>query len=139
MKSDTAAILVDTGTTLDGRIPAALVSGRMDASVGAVAADALTAAALAADAVTEIQAGLATAAALTTAAASAATAATKATLAADILEGDEEIDKTTDATQWQQVVYTKSTSTELVRKKLWKSDGTTKIASDDDIVGERTE
>jgi hypothetical protein len=30
-----AAILVDTGTTLDGRIPAALVSGRMDASVGA--------------------------------------------------------------------------------------------------------
>lgn len=34
-RSDVAAILVDTGTTLDGRIPAALVSGRMDASVGA--------------------------------------------------------------------------------------------------------
>src|SRR3990170_1316970 len=33
IKTDTAAILVDTGTTLDGRIPAALVSGRMDASV----------------------------------------------------------------------------------------------------------
>src|SRR3990167_3278321 len=36
IKTDTAAILVDTGTTLDGRIPAALVSGRMDASVGAM-------------------------------------------------------------------------------------------------------
>jgi hypothetical protein len=48
------AILVDTGTTLDGRIPAALVSGRMDASVGAMAANVLTASALAADAVDEI-------------------------------------------------------------------------------------
>lgn len=60
IKSDTAAILVDTGTTLDGRIPAALVGGRMDASVGAMAANTLTASALAADAVTEIQAGLST-------------------------------------------------------------------------------
>jgi hypothetical protein len=58
------AILLDTGTTLDGRIPAALVGGRMDASVGAMAAAVLTAAAvatgaidadaLAADAVDEI-------------------------------------------------------------------------------------
>ena len=47
VKSDTAAILVDTGTTLDGRIPAALVGGRMDASVGAVAAGAITAAGIA--------------------------------------------------------------------------------------------
>lgn len=47
IKSDTAAILVDTGTTLDARIPAALVGGRMDASVGAVAANAITAAAIA--------------------------------------------------------------------------------------------
>src|SRR3990167_565984 len=37
-----AAILVDTGTTLDGRIPAALVGGRMDASVGAMAANVIT-------------------------------------------------------------------------------------------------
>jgi len=69
-----ADILVDTGTTLqaelDGiqadtediqsRLPAALVSGRMDASVGAMAANVLTASALATDAVTEIQSGLAT-------------------------------------------------------------------------------
>ena len=54
IKSDSAAILVDTGTTLDGRIPAALVSGRMDASVGAMAANVITAAALAADAGNEI-------------------------------------------------------------------------------------
>ena len=47
IKTDTAAILVDTGTTLDGRIPAALVGGRMDASVGAVAANAITAAGIA--------------------------------------------------------------------------------------------
>jgi len=47
VKADTAAILVDSGTTLDGRIPAALVGGRMDASVGAVAANAITAAGIA--------------------------------------------------------------------------------------------
>jgi hypothetical protein len=69
-----ADILVDTGTTLQaeldgiqadtediqGRLPASLVSGRIDASVGAMASNVLTAAALAADAVTEIQTGLAT-------------------------------------------------------------------------------
>jgi hypothetical protein len=61
-----ADILVDTGTTLqaelDGiqadtediqaRIPATLVSGRIDASVGAMAANTLTATAIAADAIT---------------------------------------------------------------------------------------
>lgn len=52
MKVDTAAILVDTGTTLDARIPAALVSGRMDSSVGAMAANVLTATAINADAIT---------------------------------------------------------------------------------------
>lgn len=52
VKSDTAAILVDTGTTLDARIPAALVGGRMDASVGAMAANVLTATAINADAIT---------------------------------------------------------------------------------------
>jgi hypothetical protein len=53
-------------TVLSGRIPAALVGGRMDASVGAMAADVVTSSALAASAVTEIQTGLATAAALDT-------------------------------------------------------------------------
>ena len=58
------------------RLPAALVTGRIDASVGAMAAGVVTAAAIAtgavdadaiaADAVTEIQSGLATAAALDT-------------------------------------------------------------------------
>lgn len=42
------------------RIPVALVSGRIDSSVGAMATDTLTAAALAADAIAEIQAGLST-------------------------------------------------------------------------------
>ena len=51
VKVDTAAILVDTGTTLDGRIPAALVGGRIDASVGAMAANVVTAAAVAVDAI----------------------------------------------------------------------------------------
>lgn len=72
--TDIDAILVDTGTTLDGRIPAALVSGRIDASVGAMAAnvltatainaDAITAAKVAADVTTELQSGLATAASI---------------------------------------------------------------------------
>lgn len=54
--TNVAAILVDTGTTLDGRIPAALVSGRMDASVGAMAANTVTAAATAADFLAEVNA-----------------------------------------------------------------------------------
>jgi len=66
MKGDTAAILVDTGTTLDARIPAALISGRMDSSVGAMAANVMTAAAAAADLTTELQSGLATAASIST-------------------------------------------------------------------------
>jgi hypothetical protein len=56
VKVDTAAILVDTGTTLDARIPAALVSGRMDSSVGAMAANVMTAAAAASDFGAEIMA-----------------------------------------------------------------------------------
>jgi hypothetical protein len=69
-----ADILTDTGTTLqaelDGiqadtediqtRLPASLVSGRIDASVGAMQPNVLTASALATDAVSEIQSGLAT-------------------------------------------------------------------------------
>lgn len=51
VKTAIDAILVDTGTTLDGRIPAALVGGRIDASVGAMAADVVTAAAIAAGAI----------------------------------------------------------------------------------------
>lgn len=71
-------ILLDTGTTLQGeldgiqadtediqgRLPAALVSGRIDASVGAMAANVMTAAAAAADLTTELQTGLATAASI---------------------------------------------------------------------------
>jgi len=75
-----ADILTDTGTTLqaelDGiqadtediqsRLPAALVSGRIDASVGAMAVNVMTAAAAASDLTTELQSGLATASALST-------------------------------------------------------------------------
>jgi hypothetical protein len=52
-------------TDIQTRLPAALVAGRIDASVGAMAADTLTSSALASSAVTEIQAGLATAANVT--------------------------------------------------------------------------
>lgn len=48
------------------RLPAALVGGRIDASVGAMAANVMTAAAAAADLTTELQSGLATSAALAT-------------------------------------------------------------------------
>lgn len=71
----TVAGYIDTEIAdIQSRLPAALVSGRMDASVGAMAAnvltatainaDAITAAKVAADVTTEIQSGLATAAAL---------------------------------------------------------------------------
>ncbi len=61
--TEVAAILADTDD-IQTRIPAALVLGRMDASVGAMAANVMTAAAAAPDLTTELQAGLATAAAL---------------------------------------------------------------------------
>ncbi len=57
LEASAAAIEIDT-QDIQGRLPAALVGGRIDASVGAMAADVLTAAALAADAVTEIVAGV---------------------------------------------------------------------------------
>ena len=59
VSADIASVQSDTDN-LQTRLPTALVSGRIDASVGAMATDTLTAAALAADAVTEIQAGLST-------------------------------------------------------------------------------
>jgi len=51
VKTETASIQGDTND-IQARLPAALVSGRIDASVGAVAANAITAAAIATDAFT---------------------------------------------------------------------------------------
>ena len=59
ISADIAGIQSDTND-IQTRLPAALVSGRMDSSVGEMAANTLTASALATDAVTEIQTGLAT-------------------------------------------------------------------------------
>lgn len=55
--SGVAAIGLDTDD-IQNRLPSALVSGKIDASVGAMAANTLTASALATDAVTEIQTGI---------------------------------------------------------------------------------
>jgi hypothetical protein len=52
IKTVVDAIEVDT-QDIQGRLPAALVSGRIDASVGAMAANVLTASAIAADAITD--------------------------------------------------------------------------------------
>jgi cell division protein ZapA (FtsZ GTPase activity inhibitor) len=59
VKAETATILADTND-IQTRIPAALVAGRIDASVGAMAANVQTAASTAADYVTELQSGLST-------------------------------------------------------------------------------
>lgn len=59
VKAETASIQTDTND-IQTRLPAALVSGRIDASVGAMATDTITSTALAASAVTEIQSGLST-------------------------------------------------------------------------------
>lgn len=61
-----ATVQADTDD-VQARLPAALVGGRMDASVGAMAANVMTAAAAAADLTTELQANLALASALATA------------------------------------------------------------------------
>ena len=49
IKTDTAAILVDTGTTLDARIPAALVGGKMDSNVATINSVAVTGTGVAGD------------------------------------------------------------------------------------------
>jgi hypothetical protein len=89
VKADTAAILVDTGTTLDGRLPAALVSGRIDASVGAMAAGTVTAAAIADNAIdaASIAADAITAAKIADGAIDAATFAAGAITATVIADG----------------------------------------------------
>ena len=56
----TPANVTDSRDAITARLPAALVSGRIDASVGAIATDAVSAASVAAAAVTKIQTGLAT-------------------------------------------------------------------------------
>jgi hypothetical protein len=59
-----AGVQSDTND-IQTRLPAALVSGRMDSSTGAMAANVMTAAAAAADLTTELQSGLATSSAVT--------------------------------------------------------------------------
>lgn len=43
MSADIASIKTDTGTTIPGRLPAALVGGRMDANLGAISTDSVAA------------------------------------------------------------------------------------------------
>jgi hypothetical protein len=75
-----ATVQADTDD-IQTRLPAALVGGKMDSHVNDIATDAITAAAVKADAVTEIQAGLATSAAV----AALPTTADIAALDADVL------------------------------------------------------
>lgn len=64
ISADVAGVQSDTND-IQTRLPAALVNGRIDASVGAMAANVMTAAAAASDLTTELQNGLATAASIT--------------------------------------------------------------------------
>lgn len=57
VKAETASIQSDTND-IQTRLPAALVSGRIDASIGAAAANTITASALATDAIAEISDGV---------------------------------------------------------------------------------
>lgn len=65
LAADVAAVQSDTND-IQSRLPAALISGRIDATVGAMQANVMTAAAAASDLTTELQSGLATASALST-------------------------------------------------------------------------
>lgn len=65
LAADVASVQADTND-LQSRIPAALISGRIDATVGAMQSNVMTAAAAAADLTTELQSGLATSSALST-------------------------------------------------------------------------
>lgn len=58
--TQTAGDIIGDTNDIQSRLPAALVSGRIDASVGAMAANVITAAATAADFTTEVTSGLST-------------------------------------------------------------------------------
>ena len=64
--AQTAGDIIGDTNDIQSRLPAALVSGRIDASVGSMATNVMTAAAAASDLTTELQSGLATAADLAT-------------------------------------------------------------------------
>lgn len=64
--AQTAGDIIGDTNDIQTRLPAALVAGRMDSSVGAMAANVMTAAAADPDLTTELQSGLATAANLAT-------------------------------------------------------------------------
>lgn len=85
-----ATVQADTDD-IQTRLPAALVSGRMDSSVGAMATDVLTSTALAASAVTEIQTGLATSSALATLQTSVDDIPTNAELATALAAADDAV------------------------------------------------
>lgn len=97
VKADTAAILIDTGTTLDGRIPAALVGGRMDSSTGAMEANVLTAAAIAADAITDAKVASDVTIASVTGTVGGLSAAAKAEVEAEVLDALNAYDPATGA------------------------------------------
>jgi hypothetical protein len=88
VKTQTAAIETDT-QDLQTRVPVALVSGRIDASVGAMAANTLTASAIAADAITaaKVADGAIDAATFAAGAINAAAIASDAITAAKIADG----------------------------------------------------
>lgn len=121
VKSDTAAILVDTGTTLDARIPAALVGGRMDSSVGAMAANTVTATAIAADAIT--------AAKIATGAIDADALATDAIN--EIADGFLDRDMSTGADNGSTTVRTPRQALRFLRNK-WSISGTTLTVTKED-------
>ena len=63
--------------------------------------------------------------------------------AKDILEGDEDVDDTTDTALWRQTINKKGTATEIVRKKLRKRGSTagsrSSVAATTDTVVSRKE
>jgi hypothetical protein len=89
--TQTAGDIIGDTNDIQSRLPATLVGGRMDSSVGAMAANVMTAAAAAADLTTELQAGLATAAALATAQTSIDDLPTKAELATALAAADDAV------------------------------------------------
>ncbi|MBR1150085.1 hypothetical protein [Bradyrhizobium sp. JYMT SZCCT0428] len=83
---------VETDTVdIQSRLPAALVSGRMDSSTGAMAANVMTAAAAASDLTTELQSGLATAVAVATLQTSVDDVPTNAELATALASADDPV------------------------------------------------
>jgi hypothetical protein len=130
---------VETDTAdIQSRLPAALVSGRIDASVGAMAANTLTAAAIAADAITAAKIADGAIDAATFAAGAVNAAAIAADAGAEIADAILDRDMSTGTDSGSTTVRTVRQALRFLRNKWSIAAGTLTVTKEDDTTSSWT-